>query len=516
MIGLRFQRWAGWHVGLWSIVVAVCLTALGYWAYTPDDGFIHLTFTRNLAETGTFAFSRGIPVNGSTSPLWNIVGALAVACGASPLIAIKVLGYGFTVATVALASWLMFRLGGPAAGWAVGWILCCDPWLMRWAVSGLETSMNVALILFALTLLYRGRPLAGCLVTGLLPLARPESALFLLLYAAAVIALHGRRQVIRSLPFLGLPSLIWVGYAYAQFGSVVQNSVRSKTLVYDEGVLERAIAMLKIAVVSHGLLLLVAGGLIAAFVAAWATSASRASWRPAAGWGAHERSVPVALKILLVVWPPLLVGGLLLSGSAVASRYYLPGTVVAYLLVAGWLAQQARPIRVGLPLASCLVSLGFSVFGVMPGIRDYSRNFSSATIEVTDALNRLARPGDVVAARDVGYLGYYNRVGYTILDMAGLVTPEMLKDDAARTAYVIAQRPRFIVDRAGFTDALAENRSLEQFDIPAFAEAGALRFETAALVGLPGLNAKDAEWYTVYSVDPVRLDRVRELAARLD
>ncbi len=55
------------HVGIWAVVVAAMLTALGYWSYTPDDGFIHLTFTRNLVATGTFAFSSGIPVNGSTS-----------------------------------------------------------------------------------------------------------------------------------------------------------------------------------------------------------------------------------------------------------------------------------------------------------------------------------------------------------------------------------------------------------------------------------------------------------------
>ena len=98
------------------MVVAAMLTVLRYWAYTPDDGFIHLTFTRNLASTGTFAFSSGVPVNGSTSPLWNLIAAIPVALGASPLIAIKVIGFAFTVATVALASRLMFQVAGPTAG----------------------------------------------------------------------------------------------------------------------------------------------------------------------------------------------------------------------------------------------------------------------------------------------------------------------------------------------------------------------------------------------------------------
>ncbi|PYM81500.1 MAG: hypothetical protein DME13_20130, partial [Candidatus Rokuibacteriota bacterium] len=38
-----------------------------------DDSWIHLHFARNLAEGTGFAYNPGVPVAGSTAPLWTLL-----------------------------------------------------------------------------------------------------------------------------------------------------------------------------------------------------------------------------------------------------------------------------------------------------------------------------------------------------------------------------------------------------------------------------------------------------------
>ena len=50
-------------------------------SFPLDDSWIHLHFARNLAEGAGFAYNPGVPVAGSTAPLWTLLlaGAFALA-----------------------------------------------------------------------------------------------------------------------------------------------------------------------------------------------------------------------------------------------------------------------------------------------------------------------------------------------------------------------------------------------------------------------------------------------------
>ena len=69
---------------------------LGVEAFPLDDSWIHMQFARNLAEGRGFSYNPGVPVSGSTAPLWTLAlgGAFAV-LGSHPVLA-KVLGIGAT------------------------------------------------------------------------------------------------------------------------------------------------------------------------------------------------------------------------------------------------------------------------------------------------------------------------------------------------------------------------------------------------------------------------------------
>ena len=90
-----------------------------------------MQFARNLAEGRGFAYNPGVPVSGSTAPLWTLAlgGAFAV-LGSHPVLA-KVLGIGATLGT----AWLAGRLALTVDG--IGplrrcWPRCSRRWPGRW------------------------------------------------------------------------------------------------------------------------------------------------------------------------------------------------------------------------------------------------------------------------------------------------------------------------------------------------------------------------------------------------
>src|SRR5438046_9867472 len=81
----------------------------GFSSFPLDDSWIHLHFARNLAEGHGFAYNPGVPVAGSTAPLWTLVLAGAFALlGPHPFWA-KVGGMAAALATALLARGLAGR-----------------------------------------------------------------------------------------------------------------------------------------------------------------------------------------------------------------------------------------------------------------------------------------------------------------------------------------------------------------------------------------------------------------------
>ena len=120
-----------------------------------DDSWIHLHFARNLAEGRGFAYNPGVPVAGSTAPLWTLLLGLAFRLAGPSVLLVKVLGVAATVLAALLTPRAAAGFGaaapaGTAAGLALlasiglfrpAFALACEPllWLMyavRWRGGG--------------------------------------------------------------------------------------------------------------------------------------------------------------------------------------------------------------------------------------------------------------------------------------------------------------------------------------------------------------------------------------------
>ena len=116
-------RWLPLAVAALGLLVPFVMLALASapgWqiSFPVDDAWIHLTFARNLARFGDWAYFPGDPVTtGSTSPLFTLLEAAAFRLTANEYL----IGIGLGLAAhalflLALARWAVRRLGHP--GWA--------------------------------------------------------------------------------------------------------------------------------------------------------------------------------------------------------------------------------------------------------------------------------------------------------------------------------------------------------------------------------------------------------------
>ena len=184
----RPARDAGW------VTAAASLFAVGwFWfaqwrvagtfglsSFPLDDSWIHLQFARNLAEGQGFAYNAGVPVAGSTAPLWTLLLAAVFALFGSHPFWAKPIGIALTLATALLTrrlAWQWTRDRGLAlvAGVATG---IAGP-LVWGALSGMEVSLAALLVTAAVVCHMSKRDGATAVLLGLAALARPEAVLLI-------------------------------------------------------------------------------------------------------------------------------------------------------------------------------------------------------------------------------------------------------------------------------------------------------------------------------------------------
>ena len=173
-----------------------------------DDAWIHLTYARNLGQSGEWAFVPGKPSGGSTAPLWTGLLALGFA------LRLPEIAWAYGLGTLSLIglAWIGERYfrretGGEGSGWLpwAGLFLAGEYHLVWAAVSGMETVLMGLFFLLVLERIGRqGRrwELTGALI-GAAVWVRPDG-ITLLGPTILVLALTGASWRNRGLSLLRL------------------------------------------------------------------------------------------------------------------------------------------------------------------------------------------------------------------------------------------------------------------------------------------------------------------------
>jgi hypothetical protein len=480
--------------------------------YITDDTFIHLRYAQHLARGEGLVFNPGERIYGCTSPLWVSLLADGMALGFDGLLVAKLLGALATLSSVVLFLQLMRRnLRNPTLRALATVTWAGHAWMLRWSVSGMETALGVVLVLAGFVAFTEGeqwgaRPVRTGALWALAALCRPEAVFLLALWGIFLIADTENRQGLRRLVFGSLPPLViyggWLLFSRLYFGTFWPQTLSAKAAgSYLEGFpLANLVRQLEIIASTDGV--------FAAILVASLVAGGRRMWPER--WIA-QRMLP---WVWLVAVPALYVA----RGVPVISRYLLP-----LMPILAWLAWRAaerwwrfepadarlrrRAALLGAIVAVVVLGQNLAVYAtdVLPHVRSFSAGMRASLVPWGRWFRAHSAAGATIATPDIGAIGYFS--DRRVLDLAGLVTPEMVplleretpERAIADLEFASFSRPEFVVDRG---DSVNDLRRRSRYG------ACLTPLGSASIEGL-GIARPGEAIYTFYRVNWAVFDSLR-------
>jgi len=417
-----------WLLGLASALsmgVYLAVSALYYKVGFPlDDSWIHLTYARNLALFGEWAFQPGKPSAGSTAPLWTALLSIGFFLKLAPYIWTYLLGT-LLLWGLGISGEMILRRVSPAYQSRFPWVgvFLILEWHMVWsAASGMETLLHALLIMMVLGMLMSGsrRFMALGLLAGLSVWVRPDGITLLGPIAVhALIGSDGRKKRWRDL------SLFVIGFAslfvpYLLFNLVLAGTPMPNTYYAKQAEYVGWQALPFLTRFGRLSLQFLAGPSLALLPGAigwFIFSLRERNWGALAGvvWFAgylflyverlpvyqHGRYIMPAMPIFFL-WG--LASLLEFTTSKKFGRYH-------WAFAAGW---------------NFLVGTLCVVFWLV-GANTYAQDVALIESEMVASAKWVAEnvpENEIIAAHDIGALGYYDT--HDLIDLAGLVSPEVI------------------------------------------------------------------------------------------
>jgi hypothetical protein len=409
-------------LGLFSVRQWQIAGTAGLSSFPLDDSWIHLHFARNLAEGRGFAYNAGVPVAGSTAPLWTLILAAGFALlGTHPFWA-KVLGTAATLGTALVT----LRLAGRWTGdrWLAllaGVVTAIAGPLVWGALSGMEVSLAALLVTAALLSHTDGRDWTTALLLGLATLARPEALLLI-----PLVWMSGAITWRRTAIFAGATAAClgpWVLFNLATAGTPLPATASAKI----EGGLVGFLSGTRQS--ARWTFLETPGRFEAEWLGwLWSVNVFLPVLIPVGLWSAWQRrgrilGLPATVLLLHPVGMALLAP--YRGPGFQEGRYSIQLLPLAVCVAVGGLAWLGGWPRLRVALASAL--LVASLVAVEPAADRYAwavQNIDAMQVRVGRWVATHTPPDAHLALNDVGAIAYISR--REVVDLMGLVTPAIV------------------------------------------------------------------------------------------
>ena len=399
-----------------------------------DDSYISLTYARNLAEHGKLSYDGHAWSTGATSPLHVAIMAVPIALGVEPFrvsVGVGVVSHAALCVGVYLLTWAVFR--SKLASFFAALAIAFTGFAALDSGNGLETSLFMALLSFAMAsfLLFPTSP--GRLVTGvliaLLIWTRPEGALM-------------------------LPAVLTYRWLERNEGETLRDYFNDALLLAGPGVFAIGTLVLYS--------LLVNGTIAGTASAKWRFfqedeqplegKVSAMGWNMGLFLGTVVSLIPLAA--LVVTRKPALLFALFFTPIVVLYLELFPGGFGHYFyryqhpmlpllcVLAGggavYLIDLARQKRDAVVWGLVAAALVLAVVPMWKQYEIYEGNYRQASFETYEDLEQMAldlntiiKPDETLATHDIGAVGYFGK--FHVLDMVGLVNDEVIPYHENRT-----------------------------------------------------------------------------------
>jgi hypothetical protein len=460
---------SNWRVDFWVVLAVAALVAVLFYlivslrafslGFPLDDAWIHLTYARNLAEHGEWAFRLGERSAGSTSPLWTALLSIGFLIGLAPYVWTYLAGWAVLTLLALCAEKLARKLVttySPRIPWAGLFFIFA--WHLTWsAVSGMETLLHGLIVLAVLGALMSGsrRYLTLGLLTGLSVWVRPDGMtllgpiLFVALFSEKT---WSRRGEAIGMTLIGFGSLIlpYLLFNLALSDRAMPNTFYAKQAEYgsfweSKPFLERVSDYLA-PILASPFLVLIPGAVI------WLVKRIR-SW----DWGV----------LASLLWVLGYIGIYFASLPAYQhGRYIIPALPVMYLWgILGFFKIVLTP-QVNRRLAfvwqtlTIVLCLAFTFLGARQNANDVLW-VESEMVATAKWVNQNLPSDTLLAVHDIGALGFY--IQNPIVDMAGLITPQVvpfIRDEARLAQYLDSNSVDYLITFPSFYPQLTSQREL--------------------------------------------------------
>jgi hypothetical protein len=460
---------SNWRVEPWVVIALAALAMILFYliisevvftiGFPLDDAWIHLTYARNLAEHGEWAFRLGQRSAGSTSPLWTFLLALGFLVDLAPYVWTYLLGWGVLTLLAVYAEnsarklVTTYRSKTPWAG-----LFFVVAWHLTWsAASGMETLLHALIILVVLGNLISGAHhyLALGVLAGLSIWVRPDGLTLLgpIMFVALLSkeSWQARNEALWK-TLLGFGSLffLYLLFNLAFSGNPMPNTFYAKQAEYESFWLSKPF----VERLSEYLWPILASPFLALIPGAiwWLVKSIRSQ-----NWGTVA-SLLWVLGYIAIYFTRL--------PAYQHGRYMIPALPVMYLWgVLGFLELTAHPkINQRLVLIwqtlTVVLTVSFQLIGALQNAND--------VYWIETEMVKTARwveqniPADArLGVHDIGALGFY--VQNPIVDMAGLTTPEVvdfIRDEEKLAEYLDANSVDYLITFPSFYPQLTSQAEL--------------------------------------------------------
>jgi hypothetical protein len=448
-----------WRIDPWIVLAVAALIAILFYlivsalvfriGFPLDDTWIHLTYARNLAEHGEWAFRLGERSAGSTAPLWTVLLSVGFLIGLAPYVWTYLLGWVVLTLLAVCAEKTARKLVASYTS-RIPWagLFFIFAWHLTWsAVSGMETLLHGLIIFVVLSSLIgcSRRYLSLGLLAGLSVWVRPDGLtllgpiVFVALLSEKTWYLRGEALLRTLLGFAALffPYLL---FNLALSDNPMPNTFYAKQAEYGAYWSSQTMAArfgnYLWPILASPFLMLIPAALV------WLVKKIRAR-----NWGV----------LASLIWALGYIGIYFTRLPAYQhGRYIIPALPIMYLWGMAGLLELISVPRISKHLISFwqVTIVALTVVFQFVGARQNAYDVFLIESEMTATAKWVEQniPGDArLAVHDIGVLGYY--VKNPFVDMAGILTPQVvpfIRNEPALAEYLDLNSVDYLITFPGF------------------------------------------------------------------
>lgn len=417
------------------ITVILVIFLFAYLSFRQDDAYIFYSYAKNIAEGNGYVFNIGEKINATTSPLYTLILAvLYVLIKPFASESLHVIGIIISVISILVILLSMKKILSDSRLYQYFSLIFLSLPLLKFGF-GMETFLNLALIVLTVYLFISNRLIIASIIAGLSVLARLDSILFVcVLFLYYVIKYKKIPPLIVIFVFI-LTNLPWFVFSYLYFDSFLPTTIGVKLSQNQFDMHGTGLIFIK------GFFSVLPGRLISAIILLTGLIFSIVYL--------FRKKINITANtgiMIILIWSLLLfiVYGFILN-APYYQWYYTPFALSLSVLFSYTLHNLFNKDH-----HQKLIIILLFIIALINPLKTYFEGFNPKYTNYYSAaswLNENIPDSSVLGVDEIGILGYYYRKG-RIIDALGLVTPEVVPHLSKKefTWYIEIFSPNYIVN----------------------------------------------------------------------